>query len=109
MTKEDIDKFILKMYKDMEWGLIPTHMWPGVKEYLEFGTLQGDFLRSIIIHDFYNAIFRADHMNQACIVGWAQFLCWHMPMDCHGTVEKYNSWHLKGGLRGILSDKAAAA
>jgi len=109
MTKDEVDQLILSMYKDYDWSLIPSHMWPGLKEWIEFGIPQGSFLQSILNHDFYEAIFRADNMNQACIVGWAQFLCWHLPFDAHGSLENVKRWRDKGGLRGILSDDVEAA
>jgi hypothetical protein len=109
MEKEDIDKQILTMYGQMDWSLIPSHMWPGMKSYLENGIPPGSFLTSILTHDFYDAIFRADHMNQSSIVGWAQFLAWHLPMSCHGSPESVKWWMEKKGLRGLLTQADSEA
>jgi hypothetical protein len=102
MNDEEMDNFLEdNFYKHWDWNIIPDHMHDGVKRWVEYGIEGGSFLQSILEHKFYDAIMRADFQNQNAIVGWAQFLSWHLPMQCHGSREKCLEWRLKGGLRGI--------
>jgi hypothetical protein len=102
MTNDEFEKYILEEHARWDWSLIPSHMWNGVKTWVEHGVEGGSFLQSIMEHDFYNAIFRADNMNKACITGWAEFICWYLPSTCHGSVEDTAAWSKIGGLRGLL-------
>lgn len=95
-----IDAHLLKTYSDLDWSLIPSYMWPGVKQYYEYGLAPGDFFYLILEHDFYQAIFHADHANKACIANWAQFT-FFLPFSCHGSVDIVKTWIRDGGARGI--------
>jgi hypothetical protein len=96
-----------KEYGRWDWSLIPSHMWDGVKLWVENGIPGGSFQQSIMEHDFYSAIFRADIANKASIVGWAELLSWHLPSECHGSPERVAEWEKMGGLQGIYETERA--
>ena len=108
MTEQEIERYLLSEYARWDWSLIPSHMWGGVKNWVEYGISGGGFQRCIMEHDFYEAIGHADHMNKASIVGWAEFLSWYLPSGCHGSYVKCQEWAQSGGLRKILANEVAA-
>ena len=80
------------MEYDVDYSLIPEHMRSGVKRYLENGIRPGDFLIAILENNLVQSVGRADKINQAHIIEWANFLYNEMPMESWGSKEKVNAW-----------------
>lgn len=84
-----------------DWRLIPEHMHGGVQRYVHHGVLPGAFLRAVIRNDFIEAYKRADDENRERIVGWLEFISYHMPIGSAGSDRAMTDWCAAGGLDGI--------
>lgn len=85
-------KAYLKGKVDENIHLIPEHMRDAVYGYVLDRIEPGSFLLSVLENDLCGAIARADHINKAAIVQWAEFMMWTMPMAARGSKENVAAW-----------------
>ncbi len=83
------------------WDWIPDHMWDGMREWIENGVPQGDFLMAVLSNDLKEACGRADNINQRRLFQYCQFLYNAAPSACWGSPEQVAWWRERKGLRGI--------
>jgi len=77
---------------DVDYSLIPEHMRPGVKRYLENGRRPGSFLTAVLENNLVESFARADNINQSQMLVWVNFLYNEMPMASWGSKEKVKAW-----------------
>lgn len=80
------------MEYDVNYSLIPEHVRPRMKRYLERGLRPGEFVVAVLENNLVQSVCRADRVNLAQIVEWAKFLYNEMPMESWGSKEKVNAW-----------------
>lgn len=97
---ENVEKFLEETYTRADWGMIPSHMHQALKDYIEHGWQPGSFLTSMLQNDIYNAVWKADHINEGAISDWVKFLQWYIPTECFGNEEKVRDWIARGGYLG---------
>lgn len=88
----------------MDWqkflDMLPEHMRGGMSRYMERGIPPGSFMTAILTNDFKEAFMRADAINKAHMVEWAEYVVNYMPADAHGSMQKVREWIERGGLVG---------
>lgn len=80
--------------------MLPEHMRPGLRAYVQEGRPTGDFLRCLLSGLLDEAWRRADAMNESMRSTWETVLSDHIPIECHNTPEKYAAWIERGGWKG---------
>lgn len=66
----------------------------------------GSFLRALLLHDLMASAMFADDHNRARLADWATYLHCEIPSLAHGSVEKLEAWHKRGGLFGRQTEVA---
>ncbi len=80
---------------------IPEHMQDGARLYIEQGIPPGSFLSAVLRNDFHTAIVQADRINSVRLRDWADWLYWDIPRMAWGSLEIFNTWVEKGGMKGM--------
>jgi len=91
--------------KNIPYEMLPAHMRPGVKRYIEEGSPLGGFLTAVFSDRLIKSFELADDTNRLHMHDWAKFLWNHCPSDCWGSLKKVEAWIDDGGLRGIEARK----
>lgn len=86
------------MVMHVNYEMLPEHMRPAARAYVEEGKLPGTFLQAVLRNDLYGAFNRADNINQASMFAWARFLS-QIPMCSWGSVERIKEWVARKGLK----------
>lgn len=85
---------------------VPSHMQFGVIRYILFGVQGGDFLKSLVEGNLFDALRSADSTNIDNLKNYGYFFINSAPCDCYGSVEVVSSWIRMGGINGdILSSR----
>ena len=79
------------MYTFQGWH-IPDRMMPGLKRWIEHGTLPGDFLQAVLSNNFMEICGRADEENLQNLPAYAGYLYNKAPSDCWGSEEQMRHW-----------------
>ena len=79
------------MYTFRGWH-ISDRMMPGLKRWIEHGTLPGDFLQAVLRNDFREVCAKADEENLQNLPAYAAYLYNEAPSDCWGSREKMIAW-----------------
>lgn len=91
---------------------IPEHMQESIDLWVQHGaphpSCLGSFLRAVLLHDLMAAAMFADEKNRAALGEWAAYLYNEVPTLAHGSAERLEAWHLRGGLAGIREAGEAA-
>ena len=90
------------------YDMLPEHMRPGMRRYVENGDRQGDFLMAVLTNNLTESFGRADHLNLRAMETWAQFLRWELPSNCHGSPQLVKEWMEMGGEAGQARLEAIA-
>lgn len=86
------------------YDLLPEHMRPGARLWIEQGVLPGDFMQAVLRNEFADAVTRADATNQMVLRSYAHFL-YTAPPACWGSQAKMEAWATHHGLA-RLKEKA---
>ena len=81
-----------------DWGLIPEHMIGGLRRYIENGIEPGHFLEAVLCNNLKGSVAYSDGINKHRLVDYVTFLHNFAPMQCWGSVERYEAWIKQGGL-----------
>ena len=68
----------------------------------------GSFLRAILQNDLRAAAMFADDHNRPRLADWAMYMHNEVPALAHGSAERLNDWHVRGGMRGRQRTEGAA-
>ena len=68
------------------------YMKSDVKNYIENGTIYGNFLYSLFCNDLMMVYTHADKENKRNLDEWTIFLYNYAPKDCWGSEEKVKNW-----------------
>jgi len=71
---------------------IPQHTQSALKRYVEHGYMPGGFLTAVLCNDLFQAVCRADHMNQACLADIVKWIYNSMPMAARGSEDNMMNW-----------------
>ena len=81
--------------------LVPVHLRPGLRRYIEEGVRSGDALWSILCNaPAFEVAARVDDMVLPRLREIYSFLYGYAPSDCWGSEAKCQAWLDRGGLRG---------
>jgi hypothetical protein len=83
------------------YEMLPAHMQEGMKRYIEQGADPGDFLKSMLRHEIYEAAGKADRINLQAIPAYIFFMCNDIPAIAHGSKEAVDTWIETKGLQGV--------
>ena len=83
-----------------KYDMLPEHMQPGARGYVEDGQPPGGFLTAVLTNDLTEAFGRADGINREYMFQWATWLYNECPGNAWGTQEAVDAWVEKGGVRG---------
>ena len=90
---EDNKKYVQEQIdKGFEELTLPPYMKSAVENWVFHGIPGGSFLTSIMTNNLKDSIFQADAQNRAKIQDWVQFITWHIPSACQGSVGCVNHW-----------------
>jgi len=81
--------------------LIPEHMVDGLVRYIVQGVPPGSFLTAVLSGDLFEALRRADDINQSALVGYARFLTNYAPIGSYGSPGSVTEWIKSGGIDGM--------
>ena len=71
------------------YGKIPNQkMVTGVRNYVEYGIMPGDFLTGLFSNDLRETFNRADPTNRELIPEWLTWTHWDAPSDLFGSKDK---------------------
>lgn len=74
-------------------GLIPTHLFNGLREYVVMGLKPGGFLTSVLCNDLSGAVQRAHgptaFLSLPALVMFVNNFC---PTKCWGSMKKIEAW-----------------
>ncbi len=79
-----------------DWNLIPKHMQPGLRAYMEERRRPGEFLMSLLCNDLIGASIRADDINKFRLYDYSIFLINYCDSRSYGSRSNVDKW-----LRGI--------
>ena len=85
---------------DINYNLLPTHIHPGVQDYIEHGHLPGSFLQAVICNDLFQSFGRADEINHERMFHIVSFFYNEAPGQCWGSPKKMQVWAEHNGLDG---------
>lgn len=71
---------------------VPSHMHRGLLAYLDSGLVPGQFLRSVLEGDLFQAYVYADSDNLKNMAAYVAFLMQHADPASFGSKEKVNHW-----------------
>jgi len=77
---------------DINYERIPENMREEVRQYIENGIINGDFLYSVLTNNFVDTCCFADDINRKHLVDWAYFLYDELPRECWGSNIKILEW-----------------
>jgi hypothetical protein len=72
--------------------LLPVHIQPGIRHYVEEGQEVGSFLEAVISNDLKESLGRADIVNREHLFDIVSWFYNHAPSPCWGSPEKYQKW-----------------
>jgi hypothetical protein len=81
-----------------DWAMVPDHIAPGLRAYVEHGVPNGDFLTGVFENDLMKAAAYADETNIKRIGDIARFILWWAPTGCFGSIENVAAWTAQKGL-----------
>lgn len=84
----------------MNWSLVPSHIQPGLQDYIEYGIPPGSFLEAVITNNLLESFARADEINAKRVGDIVKFMYQFAPLECWGSREAMEKWIKDGGLRG---------
>lgn len=87
-------------YERADWSLVPAHLGPGLKRYIDQGIRPGGFLVALITNNLSDAVAKADDVSIAALKPLVNFLHWYAPTGCHGSPLEMSLWIEGGGLAG---------
>lgn len=79
------------------YEMIPKHCRNGMKRYIEWGVIPGDFLQAVISNNLKESFERADDINIERLFDYVNFLYNEAPLACWGSKETMIAWHKKKG------------
>ncbi len=92
---------------------IPHYMQGSVDLWVNHGSPSpsnlGGFLRAVLLHDLVGAAMHANDENARCLRDWAYYLYNEMPSASHGSLDKLERWHERGGTTGRNATSAIKA
>lgn len=71
---------------------IPNYMMGAIQRYLERGTPPGHFLTAIITNNLFEAVARADDINQKNIPAYVAYFHNEVPSLAWGSPERMRAW-----------------
>lgn len=80
---------------------VPEHIRDGLILYIRTGMRMGDFCTALVQNDLRGAVMRADPENRLRLREIMLWLHNCTPSQCHGSHEKYTTWHGMGGFEGF--------
>jgi len=80
--------------------IIPEHCRDGMELYITKGVSPGSFLDAVLCSDLVRAYAQADHINEARMRSYAEFLYAYAPSECWGSREIVDRWIESGGMEG---------
>lgn len=102
IAKAAIDHFLDKQTAQSPcYHRLPPHMMEDARQYVEEGTLNCDFLRSVLENNLSGAYGNADDMNIREMFNWAMWLHNDIPALCWGTPDQVKAWCVTKGLNGL--------
>jgi hypothetical protein len=105
MSTEDAETTLYKQKRDeiVERAQItlPSHMQRGATDYVLFGQIPSSYLYEVLCNRLYQSLTKADTINRACILTWAEWLE-SLPHGCWGNPDNVRDWMARGGLYGLL-------
>ncbi len=88
--------------KEINYQILPEHCQGGMRRYIEDGAMPGAFLQAVICNNLVEAYGQADDINTLLMRSYAMFLYNEAPTYSWGSKEIMESWHEKGGIKGIM-------
>ena len=85
--------------EEMEERLGP-HMIGTLERYIEHGIPTGGFVEAVLSNDLFDAMARADDINQHLIHEIVSWIYNYAPSSCHGSRERCFQWIKAGGEKG---------
>lgn len=83
--------------------MLPEHMQGAMERYIAHGIPPGSFLTAVLEGDLFEAVGRADHINQQYLADYVTYLYNYAPLNCYGSREKIEAWVISGGM-GVDND-----
>ena len=81
--------------KDIDYNILPEHLRPGTKRYIEERIQPGNFLTAVICNNLKESFARADDICLERMFNIVDFFYNQAPMNCWGSEEKMKAWLLK--------------
>ena len=82
------------------YTLLPPHIRPAVKRYVEHGVPPGGFLMYVISNNLRMAYITADLVNREKLGDILKFFFDEVPANCWGSREAMDYWIAQGGMGG---------
>jgi len=76
---------------------IPLRMHEGIKRWIEYGVVPGNFLWQVICNDLARAVFAADDENLSLLREYVLFFHNEAPTGCWGSERTATNWSAKFG------------
>jgi hypothetical protein len=87
----------IKLDSRVRYELLPAHIQPAVKCYIEKGRIPGHFLRAVIANRLSESFAYADVINRGRLHDIVRFFYNEAPGECWGSVEKMEAWASRYG------------
>ena len=92
-TRKEINNMTpVKLYPDVDYTLLPSHIRQGMELWIEYGVPPGDFLQAVIRNDLVDSFARADEKNILEMFHIAGFMYNEAPGPCWRTAEAIEQW-----------------
>jgi hypothetical protein len=101
ITVDSIDEQILAGR-----GLVPDHLWDGVRAHILTGRPTGNFLSAVFANDLLNAATGADEVSLERLPDIMRFLHNYAPAWCWGSRAVRARWRELGGIEGRAHEDA---
>lgn len=85
---------------DINYDLLPEHIRPAVRRYIEEGTPVGGFLTAVITNNLSMAFGQADEINLSRLFDIVNFFWTEAPGPCWGSRDKMQAWMAHEGQKG---------
>jgi hypothetical protein len=71
---------------------ISERMLGGIRRYVEYGVMPGDFLRCVLSNDLKGAVANADRENMENLPAYVGYMVNEMPEPSQGSLDKMLAW-----------------
>ncbi len=76
----------------MEYEEIPNDMMQSMEDYVEKGSLMGDFLTAMFSCELQSSVFFATEDEMKIFKKYAEWIRWESPPECWGSYKIVEKW-----------------